>query len=239
LSNSWAERYQTCRPMPRPPKKSRTTEVESHTAARILNNSICLPYPHCQVQMRYKPMSMSLGLLIHSSCNGFFKARMLAAAAAFQLPHLSRRKRHQHGSAVSSFSLISSAAFQSCPTGRRLHSSRLHYSSLASTSSGTSRSGTDDPNADDDTTTRTNKEQQQVFFETTKTFADLGIQSDVLRRRIPFTYPTKVQSVTIPSIRQGTDVTIGAETGSGKVKKPPASNLFVLSLTTPKNNMDQ
>ena len=50
-----------------------------------------------------------------------------------------------------------------------------------------------------------------------KNFADLGIQSDVLRRRIPFTYPTKVQSVTIPSIRQGTDVTIGAETGSGKV----------------------
>jgi hypothetical protein len=197
--------------------------------------------------MRYKPMTMSLVLLIHSSCNGFFGARRLAAAAAaFQLPQ--SLLRHQHGSAV-----VSSAAFQyrstaatSFPAGRRIHSSNLLFSSSASTSSGSGSSvgvgvisGTDDPNADDhDTTTRTNQEQQD-FFETTKTFADLRIQSDVLRRRIPFPFPTKVQSITIPSIRQGTDVTIGAETGSGKVKKATSQwsancTIFVLSLTESK-----
>jgi hypothetical protein len=172
--------------------------------------------------MRYKTMSMTLGLLMRSSgSSGFFGERkacwrtIISTAGrggslllAFQAPQ--SRKRHQ--SRKDSSSLISSTALQyssvdtSDPTrGRR----RLFSSSTTRLFSSSSAADT----------TATNKEQQQqhVFFETATTFTDLGIQSDVLKRRIPFACPTKVQAATIPSIKQGTDVTIGAETGSGKV----------------------
>lgn len=59
--------------------------------------------------------------------------------------------------------------------------------------------------------------EDDTFFATHQSFEDLGIQSQVLRQRIPFAAPTKVQAATIARVQNGGDVTIGAETGSGKV----------------------
>lgn len=61
-------------------------------------------------------------------------------------------------------------------------------------------------------------DQDNDFFATNTTFEDLGIQSQILRQRIPFALPTKVQAAAIERILQGGDITIGAETGSGKVR---------------------
>lgn len=153
-------------------------------------------------------MSMSLGLLIHSS-NRILAGRKrgaLLAASAFQF-RPSRTNHHRSGVSLSLDSAHGA-------TRRRILSSRLLSASRSSSSSSTIFTSTD--NDDKKTNDTVNC---QVFFETTKTFSDLGIQSEVLRKRIPFSYPTKVQAATIPSIQQGTDVTIGAETGSGKVRK--------------------
>ena len=126
------------------------------------------------------------------------------------------------------FSVMSRRAIGSRPVSslsqQRIEEMRYHRQSTVFSSFSTARK-------------LSSQDDDDSFFAKDPDFASLGIQSEVLLRRLGdmgITRPTAVQSAAYTSIRKSqNDTTIGAETGSGKVRKKRNNDKRFLRVTFP------